>query len=119
MASSFFTVGHSMRTLWGVVRCPRSAFAWWNRLVCSGDGGSDRVHARPEWRYARRLRRIGNSNTSIFEKSIGEANELKALRTDHGISSEIWRSSERLPVDRIGVWTSPTRPGNSCSGSVL
>ena len=87
--------------IWGVVRCPRSAFAWWNRLVCSGDGGSDRVHARPEWRHARRLRRIGSPNPSIFEKSIGEANELKAFqaRTDPGIS-EIWRSSIARPAHK-------------------
>ena len=44
----------------GVVRRPLSTLARRNRLARSGDGGSDRVHARPEWRYARRLRRIGN-----------------------------------------------------------
>ena len=53
----------------GGVRCPFGASARRNRLAYSRDGGSDRVHARPRWRYARRLRRIGNPSARWLPRS--------------------------------------------------
>ena len=51
-----------------VVRCSSGAAARRDRLARSHDGGGNRVHARPEWRYARQLRRVSDLPSPACQK---------------------------------------------------
>ena len=52
-----------------VVRCSSGAAARRDRLARSHDGGGNRVHARPEWRYARQLRRVSDLPSPACQRS--------------------------------------------------